>query len=204
MIIPEKLSDIKIYQYLKYQEFIKGLDKDNSDIEYITKNKVMIFFDIDENKYNNLPFKSVVEMNQIIDNLLDMKQDLIPTFTFKGVEFGLNPNFDEMSFGEMVDCDTDDALKQLTILYRPIIKKKGRKYIIEDYKADLSYYELFKNELGLDVYLGFITFFLRIQVALLSYTLNSLTEMDLDPELKRILVENGVGSHGFTTSLLGI
>ena len=79
---------------------------------------------------------------------------------------------------------------------------KGKKYIIEPYKADISIYDELKENLTLDVYNGFIGFFLRIQQTLLSCTLNSLMEMDLTPKMKKDLAESGVGSPGFMNSVM--
>lgn len=197
MIIPEKLSDIKVKTFLEYQDYFNSLKEEERESHDAFIKKLCIFFNITIDEYIKIPFTTAVSMNNIINNLLEMKQDLVPTFKLGKVEYGINPNFDDLTFAEMVDCDTDDVIKQIAILYRPIIKKKGKKYLIEPYKADIKSYDLFKEELTLDVYLGFITFFLRIQNALLSYTLKSLMEMDLSPEQRKSLEESGVGSLGF-------
>jgi len=194
MKVPRKHSDILAKNYIKYMEYLKTEPKDEKEI---IKNTILIFYDIKEDKFNSFEYKIVLDMYKIIENILKIPQKLIPIFTFKGIEYGINPNFDDMTFAEMVDCDTTDIIQQICVLYRPIKKKKGDKYTIKKYKADISIYEDMKETLTLDVFLGFLGFFLKINSDILNYTLNYLMEKATDPEMKKLLEKNGVGWDGY-------
>lgn len=164
MKIPKKQSDIKLSTYLKYNDYYNNLtDKQKLNTKVVMKQTIKIFYEIKELEYNSKPYNQIIDMFQIIQNILNTPQKLIPIIEVDGVEFGITPDFRKLTFGELVDLDTDDILKQICILYRPIIKRKGEKYLIKDYDADISSYELFKEKLTLDIYNGFISFFLHIQ-----------------------------------------
>lgn len=201
MKIPKKQSDILVKTYLKYEEYIKSLDKDNYDNNDVLKNTVKIFYQLTDEQYNNLTYKNVTDLNQIIVDILKVPQSLVVKFKHNKKWYAINPNFDDLTFGEFVDLDTDDVLKQISILYRPIKHKLFKKYNIEPYKADISIYEDMKEWLTMDIYLGFINFFLNLNKELLNYTLNSLMEEDLSPEQMKTLQENGPGFLGLMDSL---
>ena len=143
-----------------------------------------------------LPFVQDNDCTILFDEASELPRDLTMSLLTM-----LNPNsnnrntfnFDDMTFGEMVDCDTEDILQQICILYRPITNKKGNNYTIEKYKGDIEVYEELKNTLTLDIYLGFVGFFLKISQSLLknslSYTLN---QVATPAEKKKLLEEYGV------------
>lgn len=196
MRIPKKQEDIALKNYLEYVEFIQNLDESKqNDYDYIIKSTIKIFYEISDEQFNQMPYQQVTNMYQIIQNILQMKQELVPLFAIDGKEYGIIPNFEEMTFGELVDCDTTDILQQMCVLYRPVINRKGKKYKIEKYNAEFDY-EFFKNNLSLDIYNGFIAFFLKIQKDLMNYTLKSLKEEVSDPEKKQNLEKNGAGFLG--------
>jgi len=198
MKIPRKQSDIKVKTYLEYEKFINELnDTDKSNDKLVLMKTIMMFYEIDEKKYNSLKYNMVMDMYEIIINILQMPPKLIETFLIDGIEYGINPNFDDMTFAEIVDCDTTDTIKQIAILYRPIIKRKNSKYIIKEYEADISHYEWLKENLTLDILKGFIGFFLKIQKGFILYTQKSLMEMDIEASKTNILVKSGAGIVGF-------
>jgi len=205
MKIPRKLSDIKVKNYLEYQKFLNSLtDEQKNDEQLLLKNTICIFYGIDDQVFNQIPFNTLLDMYKIIENIFMMDKPLVPIFKLGDKKYGINPNFDDMTFGELVDCDTDDIIKQIAILYRPIKKKLFRKYTIEKYKADISHYELLKEELTLDVYYGFISFFLNIQSAFINYTHQSLMEMGLDGEKKQSLEKYMDGFLGYMNYVMEI
>lgn len=199
MKIPKNKSEILVKTYLKYEEFIKN--EENIKDEEILKNVVKIFYDVDDEYYDKLTYKLIIDLNKNIEKILKQDQKLILKFKYKGKLYGINPNFDDMSFAEMVDCDTNDILKQISILYRPVIKKRGKKYLIEPYKADIQIYDYMKEWLTLDIYFGFINFFLQVSSDLMKSTLNYLVkEQGITQEQKKILQTNGAGYRGLINS----
>ena len=132
-------------------------------------------------------------------NILKVPQSLVVKFKHNKKTYAINPNFDDLTMAEWVDLDCDDVLKQISILYRPIKHKLFKKYTIEPYKADISIYDDMKEWLTLDIYLGFINFFLNLNKELLNYTLNSLMEdQDLSQEQRKTLQTSLDGIHGYT------
>lgn len=205
MKIPRKQSDILVKTYLEYEEYIKSLDKDNYDNNDVLKNTVKIFYQLSDEQYNNLTYQNVLDLNQIIVNILKAPQKLVVKFKHNKKTYAINPNFNDLTMAEWVDLDCDDVFKQISILYRPIKHKLGKKYTIEPYKADISIYEDMKEWLTLDIYTGFVSFFLNLNKELLNYTLNSLMEdQDLGVEVKKTLQESGPGFRGLTDLLATI
>lgn len=203
MKLPKRQSDILAKTYLEYEKYISNISKDETELN-ILRNTIKIFYGIDDNVYNKLGYKNILELNSILTKLLSQTPKLKPIIKIKGVRYGLIPNFSDMSMGEYVDCDTDDVIKQMCILYRPIIKKRGNKYNIEKYKANIDNYETFKNEITLDILLGYVGFFLKISKDILSYSQKYLMGMDLTVGQMKILQNNGAGILGFTNSVMKI
>lgn len=194
MKIPKSKKDILVKNYLKYIEYIKTEPKDEKEI---LKETVKIFYELDDEAFNAFEYTIILDMFQIISNILQLDQNLVPIFKHNDVEYGINPNFDDMTFGEMVDCDTTDVIQQICILYRPIVKRKGSKYTIEKYNADIEIYDEIKETLTLDIYLGFVQFFFAINKSMLNNSLNFLKEKDIQVEKKRILEVLGDGKVGY-------
>lgn len=199
MKIPRKQSDILVKTYLEYEEYIKSLDKDNYDNNDVLKNTVKIFYQLSDEQYNKLAYHTALDLNQIIVNILKVPQKLVVKFKHNKKTYAINPNFDDLTMAEWVDLDCDDIFKQISILYRPIKHKLFKKYTIEPYKADISISDDMKEWLTLDIYIGFISFFLNLNKELLNYTLNYLMEdQDLSQETKNNLQENMDGILGYT------
>ena len=199
MKIPRKQSDILLSTFLKYEEFVEALtEEQKEDNYYIIKNTVMIFYNLTEEEFNKRTYTTILDLYQIIQNILDTPQRVILTFKMNDIVYGLNPDFNSITFGELMDCDTTDVLQQISVLYRPVINKKGEKYLIEEYKANIETYEMFKNNLTLDIYNGFVSFFLKISESLTNYIQKYLMDQDINQNQKKILEKSMDGSVGYT------
>lgn len=191
--IPGSSREIKALDFVIYQDFIKSLTEEQlKDEKLIIYKTIEIFYGLKYKEAVKRPWIQLKNMFQIIDNILKTQQPPVLTFKLNDIEYGLLPNFNDITLGELIDCNTEDVFKQMSILYRPIIEKKGNKYLIKEYDGKIEP-DLFRNNVTLDIYLGFIGFFLKIQEDLMIYTLKSLKEMDLTPEQKLILERNGDG-----------
>ncbi len=195
MKIPKKQKDIKLSTFLKYQKWVEGLSEEQKkDENYILKNTVEIFYELDD--ISEIPYTTLKDLFDLINNILSAKSELVLQFSFKGKMYGINPDFGDMTLGEMIDCNTDNVIQQIAVLYRPITKKIGNNYSIEKYKANLDDLKELEETLTLDIYLGFISFFLKIQQGFTNSTLKYLKEMGSPTEMKNNLVENGIGMDG--------
>jgi len=193
MKVPTQQSQILTKTFLEYKDFISSDKiKTLTDKEEF-RETLKIFYRISDEDVNAFKYSTLKDMYKILVNVLNTKQELVRTFKLDGVEYGLVPNFDDLTFAEVVDCDTEDVYQQIAVLYRPIIKKKKDKYKIKKYKANIEHYDRLKEELTLDVYNSFISFFLSTQKEILKYSVHSLTGMDIDPTQRKILGKLGVG-----------
>lgn len=114
-----------------------------------------------------------------------------------GVEYGFEPNLSQMAYGAYVDISKYETFEInekwaeiMSILYRPVVKKVGKLYDIQPYKAEING-EKFMG-VPMDVHFGAIFFFKTLQRDLLNTTLKSLTgQMENLPDIQKILERSG-------------
>ncbi len=105
-------------------------------------------------------------------------KELNLVFEIDNIEYGFHPNLHELKLKEFVDLDNKLAdgwqtmAEVMAILYRPVTKRKGDKYRIEEYDFKTAKHraKLFKEELSVDTVNGAAAFFLSIAVQYLSIT----------------------------------
>jgi len=101
-----------------------------------------------------------------------------------------------ISYGAYLDITKYDTLgidtnwaKIMSILYRPVIRKKKERYEISSYQGEIDD-ELFLD-VGMDVHFGAWFFFINLQMDLLNYTLKFTNLTGLPPNIKLILEKSG-------------
>jgi len=191
--IPETLNEVTLKQYQKWLKIAEGKKLDS----FLQQKMVEIFC--------NIPLKQVLQIkatdiNNICEELLKLfnnEPKFINRFTLNDKEFGFIPKLDDISFGEYVDLDTylaDWELmhKAIGVLYRPIVFKKKKQYLIEDYESSDKYD---MSETTLDIVFGAIVFFYSLKNELQKVILNYLaTQQEIElPQHLRGLLLNGVG-----------
>lgn len=147
---------------------------------------------------SDAPVKDLLEGGfEEVSYLADCVARLMPTtesikfqdrFTLDGIEYGIFPNWKDLTFAEYVDLDTistkkpQDLLDHLHILaaimYRPITSEISKhNYEIEPYDIDkmIRRAELFKKKLDVRYVLGAQSFFTIFAKMFLSFTPTSLT-----------------------------
>ena len=202
--IPSNLSEVTLEQY---QKFTKLNTEENQDSSFLMHKTVEIFCDLNLQDIAKVKFTYVQEILNDINNLFEKKQDLIPTFTHRGIEYGLIPVLDDMTLGEYVDLDEnftdwDTMHKAMTVLYRPVTFKKGDRYQIEEYNG-LDNAETMK-QIPLDVVMGCMFFFWNLNEELLKTTLNYLSQeipKELTTEQLQTLGKSGGGINHSMDSL---
>ena len=195
--IPSSLSEITLEQY---QKFAKLNTVENEDTSFLMHKTVEIFCDLNLKDIAKIKYIYVQEILNDINKLFESKQDLTPTFTMKGVDYGFVPNLDDMTLGEYIDLDEnftdwDMMHKAMAVLYRPITLQKGDRYQIEEYDG-LEKSELMK-QMPLDIVMGCMFFFWSLNEELLKTTLNYLSQevpKQLTTEQLKTLAKNGDGS----------
>ena len=141
--------------------------------------------------------------------MLNQEVPLQRLITIDGIEYGFEPNLSKMAYGAYVDITKYDTLgidnnwsKIMSILYRPVVRKKKERYEISSYQGDVDE-ELFLD-VGMDVHFGCWFFFINLQMDLLSYTLSFSNLTELPPNIKLILQKSGKAIRQSLTSQMEI
>lgn len=107
-----------------------------------------IYLDTDETEIKNAPKKNIDFILKYIQSEMTKpkKTEMEYTFTFEGVEYGLETQWDKLAWGAWQDLEVFSAESVdehihliMSILYRPVIKKSGDKYEIAPYNSDEIY-----------------------------------------------------------------
>lgn len=155
----------------------------NFPVEYIQK--------LDIDTYTNI----VRDLTSFIG---DVELPLQRFITIDGVEYGFEPNLSQMPYGAYVDISKYETMEInekwaeiMSILYRPVTKKVGKLYDIEEYKAEIDG-EKFMS-VTMDVHFGAIFFFKTLLRDLLNTIQKSLTKgtETLPHNMQSILERNG-------------
>lgn len=103
--------------------------------------------------------------------------------TIDNVEYGFEPNLSQMAYGAYLDISKIETLtldknwpKILSILYRPVKKKQGALYEIENYNSDKVLDSEKWYDVNMDFHFGCFFFFNRIYLDLLNDIRKSLME----------------------------
>lgn len=199
-LVPESLNDITIAQMQRYESLTKNLE----DTEDARKIMLNIFCGIDTEQYDRINASQLLEISQRIERILntDARHELF--FVMDDIRYGFIPNLDEITMGEFVDLENIGSEiknwhKLMAVLYRPVTKTFGKRYLIADY-AGIENAEKYK-QMPLGVALGAMVFFWNLGKDLLSDTLKYLMEMEKEHLPNILLQENGIGLEQYTDSL---
>ena len=190
--VPTDLSEITLGQYQEYTALEKPTEVDT----------ISIFMNIDRSAVKTIKATSMDVLVEDITKLFKTEQRFLNRFKISGKEFGFIPKLDDITYGENKDISSymkwDTMHKAMAAMYRPIILKQRRKYLIEDYEGSHKYSEIMKSA-PMNVVMGAMLFFSNLMNDLLNYIPNYLEQ----EENKRLLENNGVDIQKFTHLLKG-
>jgi hypothetical protein len=191
--IPTQLSEIRLDQYQKFLKIVR----ENEESEFLHQKMVQIFCGIELKDIATIKHKDVASITSTIGALFNSNHKHIPTFKMDGVEYGFIPNLDEITQGEYVDLDTyigdwDEMHRAMAVLYRPIVKQVGHRYMIEEYEGSEKYCDKMKGA-PVDVALGAMVFFYHLGNELLK---NTLTYLEENPAVMNIVNKHNSQSDG--------
>ena len=199
--VPTELNELTLGQY---QKFIK-IQKDNGDGTFVAQKMIEIFCGIDLKDTFKIKITDINEIVKIINELLDIKPELINKFTLGDQEYGFIPVLEDISLGEYIDIenfmqDWQEMHKAMNVLYRPIKQKYKDKYDIIDYDAKES--DIMKD-MPLDVAFSSVVFFYNLGIELSSNMMDYLTQDQLNSlmEDQHSSLKDGGGIQQFTNSL---
>ena len=200
LIVPNHLSEIKLWQY---QKFLK-IQEDNTDEKFLAMKLIEIFCQVDLGDVMKIKMTDVNVITDILTEMLEQKPELVREFELNGVRYGFIPNLEAMTLGEYVDLDTYLSNWQqmeyaMSVLYRPIVGSLKDKYLIEDYKAEN---QSVLKDMPMDAVFSSILFFYRLGIDLSTTMMNYLEQgEDKITHLQDSSLANGDGINRFTHSL---
>ena len=168
LLIPTSLSEIPLKHY---QEFRKVAENSN-DEEFISEKMIELFCGIELKDVIKIKASDISEMVQHFNKLFSGKQNFKHRFKIGDLEFGFVTDLENISWGEYIDIERnltswDTMHKAMAAMYRPITKRKGEKYEIEEYNGTSTYAEVMKYA-PLDVVFGASVFFWSLGSELLT------------------------------------
>ena len=122
--IPTSLNEITLRQY---KRFLK-IQESEKNTRFLNAKMIEIFCGIRLDEVMLLKVSDAEEISNILTELFEGKPSLVTKFKIGKVEYGFQPQLDDISLGEYIDLDTfigdwDNMEKAMNVLYRPIIVK---------------------------------------------------------------------------------
>ena len=192
--VPTDWSSITLRRYLRLQ---KDLVSYGDDEEAMIAVMMSHLCGLDAEYLHTL---SVEDYNMIRETLTkfisNTEHELIKIVKIDGKEYGFEPNISQMPYGAYLDISKYQTMtidenwaSIMSILYRPVLEKKGDMYHIAPYTGNID-----KNkflDLGMDVHFGTLFFFVNLSMDLMNAILKSLKVEGLPPNIKSILEKSG-------------
>jgi hypothetical protein len=173
-------TQMSIGQYQLYHREQKKYHKDTLEL-------LSLYLGIEKKKLKKYPKNQVDFILHYLTNEITKidKDTLVETFIHDGVEYGIEKDWNKLSWGGWQDLEvlSSENIEEnihhiMSILYRPILTKKGLKYTITPYDEDeiMSRIEAFK-ELPVSYWFGASSFFFLIAQLYITDLGNSLNWM---------------------------
>jgi len=181
--IPTKKEEITLNQFIKYEEVI--LDETTS-LEFKQNRIIEIFTTVPFDHVNKLHQTEIDTIFSHLNPILSHQPELHKTFIFKGLKYGLIPNFSkDLLAGEFIDLDVYAEQKKwlevMSILYRPITFERRGQYLIESYTGSHTNFK----DLPFHYFTGVLSFFLS-----LFDTLATLTQKYTEVQLQQLVTSH--------------
>ena len=192
--IPTSYGDISLKKWLEFQKELNNYEGDEAAIT------ALMFFQLCGLEPAYLKGLSIDDYAMIKSQLESFLSNtdfpLQRIIRIDGIEYGFEPNLSQMTYGAFADITKyntitidDNWPKIMSILYRPIVHKKGEMYSIQSYKGEINTDKFL--EVGMDINFGCLFFFVNLSTDLLNSILKSTMQMELPHNIKSILVKNG-------------
>lgn len=192
--IPTSWADITLKQYLAMQSEMENY-RDDEEAQIAC----MLYHlcNLSPKYMKSLSSESYLQLKTKLQTFISPSTiELNPFITIDGVEYGFEPNLSKIAYGAYADITKYDTItidknwvKIMSILYRPIVNKKGKMYSIKPYDGNIDD-TLFLN-VDMQTNWGALFFFVHLQMDLLKGTLNSLMGMEIPHNMKSILTKSG-------------
>ena len=200
--IPTSLKEVTLRQYKRYLK----IQESETNTRFLNAKMIEIFCGIKLEQVMLLKVSDAQDISNILTELFESKPSLVTKFKMNKVEYGFQPQLDDISLGEYIDLDTfigdwENMEKAMNVLYRPVLVKLKDKYSIEEYTVETSEALL---DMPMDAVLSSIFFFWNLGLDLSTTMMNYLeTETEETEALTQFLNSqaNGDGINHFTDLL---
>ena len=166
--IPNRWNEVSLRKYMQFMNTYKEeVSQAEKELHIIT-----CFTGANPDHIGKASKRIITKAVQRITNLLETKPSdkLVLEFEIDNVAYGFHPSLKDLKLKEFVDLDNalsdnwDNMHKIMSILYRPIIKRKKDKYQIEEYDfiTANNRAKIFLDSLSVEVVNGAAGFFLNI------------------------------------------
>jgi hypothetical protein len=134
------------------------------------------------------------DLNKFMSNTESKLEQIID---IDGVKYGFEPNLSQMSYGAYVDLSKYDEItindkwaEIMSILYRPVVKRLGDLYDIQEYKGFMDS-EIFLD-VPMNIHFGALHFLFFLLRDLHNAIPNYMSKMEgISPNIKSILRKSG-------------
>jgi hypothetical protein len=192
--IPQSYEDITLRKYLALQKELKNYE-DNEEAQAAVL--VTYLCGIDSDDLIGLGRGDYVNISAEISSWIGNTNHPLQQFIWiDGVEYGLEPNLSNMSYGAYADITQYDTItidvnwaKIMSILYRPVTKKVRDTYEIERYTGLIDSDKFL--DVSMDKHFGTLFFFVNLSTDLVKSILNSTKVEVTQPNIRSILERSG-------------
>lgn len=211
--VPSSLGDISLSRYMKWVKVVEA-NKDVENAEFLDRKLVECFCGLSTEQVNAIKYSEFDKILEVLSGALSEEVGgLIKRFTLNGVEYGFEPDIEQISTAVYIDAeagfsDFSKAHQSIAALYRPIThvrESRGfEQYEIEEYDPKKHKASIMLDA-PVDVVLGSRVFFWTLKKELWQIILTSLTLQTKDKALniqkKELLGKSGDGIKRYILSL---
>jgi hypothetical protein len=192
-MIEIKLDDRKIkvddeLSIKKYQQIVKNPIKYKDSVEVLS-----LYLDIPADEIKDLPYKDIKFIESYLTQKYtrDVDKQIVFTFNYKGVDYGLENDWSKMTWGQWISMEvlsqpdkiSDNIAHIMALLYRPVKKQNGEKYTLVPFKdKEVGERKILFEELPVKYWFGAATFFLLVSK---TYIQNIKSSLDMRNKMER-------------------
>lgn len=189
LTVPNSLNQLTLEQY---QEYLKIEEPDHYDV-------FSVFLGVSKDAIKKIKLTEVKKVTAHLMGLFEGDKPLQKSFKMDGVTYGFIPKLDDITLGENDDIqnyiqDWQTMHRAMAVLFRPVVSKKGEKYLIEEYEGSEKYANKMLN-MPLGIALGAMVFFYNLLNDLLNYIPNYIQDQTMSQNHS---LENGVAILEYT------
>lgn len=213
ILVPTEQSDITLEQYKEWIRVVETVGDEKGKEDFLNKTLIEIFCKV---PVSDIAKIKATEYNKILMVLQETftkdNKELVMSFELNGIEYGFEPNIEEMITSTYVDAEAglgswEDMHTAMAALYRRVTGKRVTRgveqYEIEEYSPTDEKSNVMLDA-PLDAVLSAKVFFCNLGTELSLITLACLEQelqKEQDIQLKKTLEQNGDGINRFIHSL---